>query len=149
MSCFLIYFEKNNANTSWLEYNKQHESIPETFSKVNEDKSLLKIEMVSIKIDNKGIDAYIISDGVSAPKVLQTNLKKDPVVQCQRLVIGNFIETRLALKAFNPYFIFHIYNDSIYEEEVVEYESMVELSLPEVKDFSDNIKRNYLYKVIE
>jgi hypothetical protein len=42
---------------------------------------------------------------------------KDPVVQCQRLVFGNFIETRLA-KAFNPYFSFYIYDNLFYAEKV-------------------------------
>jgi hypothetical protein len=149
MSYFLLYYEKNSADASWSHFNKRHESIPETFSKVNEAKSLLKMETVSINIDNKIINAYIIHDGVSSDRVLQASLKKDPVVQCQRLVMGNFIEDRLALKAFEPYFIFHLYHNAISKVEMVEYESMAELSLPELKDFSNNVKRGFLYKVIE
>lgn len=114
MSYFLLYFERHSADASWLHFNKRHESIPETFSKVNEDKSLLKIEMVSIKIDNKIIEAFIIHDSISSGRVLQAGFRNDPIVQCQRLVIGNFIEGRLAKKAFDPFFIFHLYYNTVF-----------------------------------
>lgn len=148
MSYFLIYFEKNNAGTSWSEFNKKHDSIMETFSKVNEDKSLLSIENVRIKIDNKTIDAFIIYDGISSDRVLNTGLRNDPVVKTQCSVIGNFIENRLAIKAFEPWFIFHLYHNAIDELEVINYKGKIEAGVSDINDFSNNVKRDYLYKVL-
>jgi hypothetical protein len=148
MSYFLVYFEKNNPDSSWNEFNKEHESITETFSKVNTGKSWLKMEEVRIHLDEKMMNAFIIHDGVSSDKILNNSLRKDPVVNQQRLVIDSFIENRLAIKAYVPWFIFRLYHGTIEEDNIVKYENVVEARFAEIKDFSENIKRNYLYKVL-
>jgi hypothetical protein len=149
MSVFLIYFEKNNPNASWAEFQKKRASIVDTFSKVNDVGSLLRIESVQILLDNKTIEAFIIHDGVSSDRILQANLKNDPIVSKQRIVILDFLKNRLTTNILDHYFIFHLYQNSINVVEKIEYDSVVEARLSDLKDFANTVKRNLLYKVIE
>jgi hypothetical protein len=147
MSLFLIYFEKNNPNTSWKEFQRKQESIIETFTKVNE-KSLLRIEGVKVLIDGKMIDSLIIHDGVSSDRILQANLKSDPIISKQRIVVLDFLESRLSMNAFDHYFIFHLYHGSIDEIEEVDYDHVVEARLSDLKDFSGAVRKDLLYKLL-
>ena len=148
MSFFLIYFEKKNPNASWLEFQKRQESIVDTFAKVNDANSLLALESVKVLLDGKMVDSFIIHDGISSDRILQTNFKSDPIISKQKFVILNFLESRLAVNAFEHYFIFHLYHKPIYEVEEIHYDGAMDASLWDLKDFANAVKKNVLYKLV-
>jgi hypothetical protein len=148
MSVFLIYFEKKNPDASWTESKNKQEPIAETFSKVNDSESQLRMETVEILLDEKVTPSFIIHDGVSSDRIFQANFKKDPIVKKQRLVIHSFLEHRLTMNAFDHYLIFHLYHGKIYEMEAIEYSSIADVKLSDLMDFTSEIKRDLLYKLL-
>jgi len=150
MSVFLVYFIRNRPDANWMDFHRKNESIFETFEKANDSDSLLKIESVRILLEGKKLDAYLIHDGVSSDRILQPDLKNDFVVSRQKFTVFNFLESRLKLDtSVNHYIIFHLYQRTIYEEEVINYDREVDARLSVLKKFPEtSIQRNILFRLL-
>jgi hypothetical protein len=149
MSYFLIYFERSNSKADWKEFQVKGEPVIETFSKVNDPKRLF-IESVKIILDNRALNANLIHDGVSSDRILEPGFKNDQAFSDKKKVLIDFLDNRLkGNRAVDHYFIVHLYNKTFNEEEVIAGYDEKEIRLSDLKEFSNAISRNVLYKLVE
>jgi hypothetical protein len=148
MSFFLVYFEKNNPDVPWTAFENKRRSVTESFTKVNDNSSQLIMDSVEITLVGKPIRSYIIHDGISSDRLFNKKLSNIPVVEKQRAVVRDFFKDRLEMNVYDQFFIFHLYHGLIPDKEGITYSDVAEVKLSDLMNFTIDIERDILYKLV-